>query len=159
MPDSSLLIVGAAVLVVVLFFIFQIGGGRHKFLSKPLLTENEIEFFGRLKKALPDYEIFPQVALKAFIKPGASSGSKQFWAELAKIGSKHCDFLICRPGTYEVVAIIELDDRSHDSKKDAERDAMTMAAGFKTLRFESRRKPRTEEIHSAVMRLISPSKT
>lgn len=155
MSYSSLLVVGAAVLVVVLFLIFQIGGGGHKFLSKPLLTENEIEFFGRLKKALPGYEVFPQVALKAFIKPGASSGSKQFWAELAKIGSKHCDFLVCAPSTYEVIAIIELDDRSHDSKKDAERDAMTRAAGFKTLRFESRRKPRPEEIHAAVMGLLS----
>lgn len=122
-----------------------------KFLPKPLLTENEAEFYGRLHKALPDYTILPQVALRAFIKPAAGNNTGAYWRQLGKIGSKHCDFLVCTPGQLSVVAIIELDDRSHDKTRDATRDRMTAAAGYRTIRYESRNRPTPHQIRSDVL--------
>jgi hypothetical protein len=34
---------------------------------KPLMTDNEREFFHRLERALPDHHVFPQVAFAAFL--------------------------------------------------------------------------------------------
>ena len=123
-----------------------------KFLPKALLTPNEVEFYGRLHQALPDYAILPQVALRAFIRPAAGHNTSAYWRQLAKIGSKHCDFLICTPGSLNVVAIIELDDRSHDKTRDATRDRMTAAAGFRTIRYESRNRPTPHQIRSDVLK-------
>lgn len=116
------------------------------FLPKSLLTRNETEFFGRLRAALPDYAILPQVALRAFIKPAAGYNTRAYWRQLARIGSKHCDFLICTPETLSVIAIIELDDRTHDRDRDAIRDRMTAAAGYRTIRYESKDRPTPERI-------------
>lgn len=48
--------------------------------------------------------------------------------------------------TFEVVAIVELDDRTHDGNKDQARDSITAAAGYRTVRFQARRKPDATEI-------------
>lgn len=125
------------------------------FAPKPLLTKNELEFYARLKRALPDLAIFPQVAMRALVRPGSPSGTRRYWRESGMLGAKHCDFLICDPSTLAIVVIIELDDRTHDAEKDAARDAMTAAAGYPTLRWHSRHKPNVEEIRTAVERFTS----
>lgn len=119
---------------------------RLRFAPKPLLTKNEIEFFHRLQSALPELAIFPQVALRAIVRPGSLSTSRAYDKEAGLIGAKHCDFLICRPDSFDVVAIVELDDRTHQKEKDASRDRMTSAAGYRTLRFESRKRPTVAEL-------------
>jgi very-short-patch-repair endonuclease len=50
----------------------------------------------------------------------------------------------------QLVAIVELDDRTHNRVADAERDAFVASAGIRTLRFESRNKPTVEQIRAAV---------
>lgn len=133
-------------LVVLLLFIILLLPARPRFAPKPLLTRNEIEFFHRLQSALPDLHVFPQVALRAIVRPGSSSTSRAYDKEAGLIGAKHSDFLICRPGNFEIVAIVELDDRTHQKDKDLERDRMTAAAGYRTLRFASKNKPSVAEI-------------
>lgn len=119
---------------------------RPRFAPKPLLTKNEIEFFHRLQSALPDLQVFPQVALRAIVRPGSPSTSRAYDKEAGLIGAKHCDFLVCRPDSFEIVAIVELDDRTHQKDKDLERDRMTAAAGYRTLRFASKNKPSAAEL-------------
>lgn len=151
MSHEQSMAIAATIAAVMLLAIFL--PAKAGFAAKPLLTENEIEFYGRLKKALPDFAIFPQVALRAFVKPAASAGSKRYWRESGLLGAKHCDFLICDPNTLKIVTIIELDDRTHNATKDASRDAMTRAAGYPTLRFQSRSKPEVSEIRKTVCSL------
>jgi hypothetical protein len=43
--------------------------GEAKFKAKPLLTANELEFFGRLEAAVPELRFCPQVAMGALIDP------------------------------------------------------------------------------------------
>ena len=133
-------------LAVLLLLYVLLRPARPRFAPKPLLTQNEIEFFGRLQRALPELAIFPQVALRAIIRPGSPSSSRSYDREAGLIGAKHCDFLICRPDNFAIVAIVELDDRTHQKDKDASRDQMTAAAGYRTLRFESKNKPSVAEL-------------
>jgi len=75
--------------------------------------------------------------------------TEEFNASLRnRFDRKVADYVICARNTFQVVAIIELDDRTHDYKKekDAERDAMLNAAGYRTERFESKKKPSEAEI-------------
>jgi len=127
---------------------------RKKFFkSKELMTDNELEFFGRLRRALPEYSVFPQVAMAGIIDTTLSRDNPEFWNVRRRFAQKICDFVISTRSGGSVIAVIELDDRTHDAQKDAERDAMLREAGIRTLRFESRNKPTEEEIRERLLAL------
>ena len=116
------------------------------FSSRPILSENELEFFHRLSRALPDYHVFPQVAANALLRVEADKRSKIYHATRNRFAQKHVDFVVCERSSLRVLAIIELDDRTHTKMKDDARDAMFEQAGYVTHRFASRRKPSEEDI-------------
>jgi Protein of unknown function (DUF559) len=45
-----------------------------------------------------------------------------------------------------VLALVELDDSTHNAHADQQRDAITKAAGYQTIRFQSKNKPSQAEI-------------
>jgi len=45
---------------------------------------------------------------------------------LYKIASKHVDFLICKYDTLEIICVVELDDYTHDTPENKERDIFIM---------------------------------
>jgi Protein of unknown function (DUF2726) len=113
---------------------------------KALLTPNEAEFFHRLQRALPAYSVFPQVSFAALLTDDGTLSAKARWSVRAKFDRKIADFVICDRRTLAVVALVELDDRTHTARADRQRDAMTRAAGYQTLRFQSKQKPTEAEI-------------
>jgi hypothetical protein len=113
---------------------------------KPLLTANENEFFHRLQRALPSYQVFPQVAFAAILTDDGQLARQSRWSPRAKFDRKIADFVICERGSLQIVALIELDDRTHNASADRQRDAITKAAGYRTFRFESKQKPSEKEI-------------
>lgn len=152
-----IIIFGVAIIGLVLFSLWS-KRAADQFKPKRLLTKNEEEFFGRILCGLPDFHVFPQVAIRAFVRPGAAAGNKSYYRQLGRIGAKHCDFLVCNK-QLDIVAIIELDDRTHDQEKDAARDAMTHSAGYHTLRYETRQKPTAPQIREDLTRLLSTQKS
>lgn len=121
------------------------------FKAKKLLTPNENEFLLRLETALPELRICPQVAMGALLDPSAPrSDRKAYFRQRGQYSQKIVDFVAQRRSDGEVVAIIELDDRTHDSGKDSKRDAMLRSAGYRTIRWDSRRKPDTLAIRAAL---------
>jgi very-short-patch-repair endonuclease len=156
-----MLILGAVILVilVVVVILLSRGGGRrratHQYTAKPLLTANEKEFFTRLDEAVPEYLIQSQVAMGALMN-GRHAEGKDF-ATRSTFDRKIVDFVLLDE-KLDVVLIIELDDRTHKSDKDAARDAMTRQAGYATLRFESRAKPPVPELRTQILRAISQAR-
>jgi hypothetical protein len=117
--------------------------------QRKLMTDNEQEFFGRLVAALPDHYVFPQVAMTALLE-AASSDRKAAHSDRLKIAQQRTDYVVCtREG--EVVAVVELDDRTHSLAKDALRDSRLEQAGIRTVRFQSRNKPTPAAIRVTVL--------
>lgn len=121
--------------------------------NKAILTNNEKEFFQRLLRALPDYHVFPQVAANALLKVVNSKTGSEYHSTRGRFAQKHVDFVICARDSLEVVAIIELDDRTHNADKDRKRDAMFEQAGYRVIRFQSKRKPSEAEILAVVLNM------
>jgi hypothetical protein len=113
---------------------------------KPLMTPNETEFFHRLQRALPAYQVFPQVSFAAFLTDDGTLSTKVRWSLRRNFDRKIADFVVCERGSLKVVALIELDDRTHNACADRQRDAITKAVGYQTFRFQSKRKPTDAEI-------------
>lgn len=130
-----------------------------KIKARSVLTPNEQEFFGRLKRALPDYDVLAQVSMGALLTTTVSKDHPEFWKLRKRFAQKISDFVVMRKGATgpeAVVAVVELDDRTHDKHKDAKRDEMLASAGIRTLRFESRAKPSEAEIRRQI-KALDPS--
>lgn len=119
--------------------------------QKPVLTGNEREFFGRICRAVPELKVFPQVSMGALIEvaPEAQDDIEVRDAFSRKI----VDYVVCT-SKLKVVALVELDDAMHDATRDQARDQLTEAAGYRTLRWNSRNKPSEAEIREAIMALV-----
>lgn len=148
----------AAVLIFWPFLQYHRHSGRQStacsgdYQPKQLLTPNEIEFYGRITRALPDDAVFVQVAMSALLKTTISEQAPEFWAARSKFSQKYIDYVVCDRKSLTVIAIIELDDKTHDHVKDAERDKMLAQAGYAVLRWKSVNKPRTDVIAAEVNR-------
>ncbi|MGJ7918409.1 DUF2726 domain-containing protein [Massilia sp. LXY-6] len=116
---------------------------------RKLMTDNEAEFFGRLVVALPEYYIFPQVAMSALLDT-ASGDKKIAHSDRLRIAQQRVDYVVCTRSC-ELVAVVELDDKTHSRAKDQLRDARLQQAGIRTLRFQSREKPRADAIRAMVL--------
>ena len=126
------------------------GKGRAgTYRKRNLMTENELEFFGRLVSALPDHYVFPQVAMSALLE-AASSDRKKSHGDRLRIAQQRADYIVCTRGC-DLVAVIELDDRTHSTTKDQLRDSRLEQAGIKTVRFQSRSKPTANAIRLAIV--------
>lgn len=121
-----------------------------------IMTPNELEFFARLEEALPDYYIFPQVSLGAIISPAVRRSSKDWMRQFNVISSQRPDFAIYTK-KMKLVALIELDDKTHKAGKDKIRDGRTKSAGIPTIRYESRDKPELGTIQRDIKSLSSAS--
>lgn len=109
------------------------------YYPKPLMTPTEFKFYKHLVNSCPEFNFHSQVCMGALLDPKYKHGTRLFWNARSFIGSKIIDFVVQNKETGEIVALIELDDRSHDSEdaraKDKRRDSYTASAGFKTFRW------------------------
>jgi very-short-patch-repair endonuclease len=132
-----------AILITVVFLVLLSRAAKAKKRSpvvraKRILTDNETEFYYRLQRALPHYHVLTQVSFAALLT--SSMAQRGFYSQ------KIADFVVCEPQTLKVLAVVELDDRTHNAERDAKRDNMLLSAGYRTLRFPSKRKPSEAEI-------------
>lgn len=123
---------------------------------KAFLTENEKCVLGFLEAALPDHRVMAQVAMGALLTTTESDRSKASSAR-NRFSQKIVDYAIVTRDTAEVVALVELDDRTHRVVKDVERDAMTAAAGYCTIRIPGRPRPTAQSVREAVAHLARSS--
>jgi hypothetical protein len=114
--------------------------------AKPLLTDNELEFYQRLIPALPQYRVMVQVSFSALLQADKALSKTEAYSLRGRYKQKYADFVIVEPESLKVVAIIELDDRTHSPERDKERDALLETAGYRVLRFQSKQKPSIDEI-------------
>ncbi|MGJ7512436.1 DUF2726 domain-containing protein [Variovorax sp. GT1P44] len=85
--------------------------------------------FFRLQHALPNLIVLSQVSFGALLSARSTPVRNTF-------DRKRADFVICEK-SFKVLAIVELDDSSHDGKKarDERRDAQLKTAGYRVLRY------------------------
>ena len=129
----------------------SVGEGKYK--AKALLTENELEFLGRLESAAPELRFHSQVSMGALIEPDVSrkNNGKDYYRLRGMISQKIVDYVAQNRNDGSIVAIIELDDRTHNNEKDAKRDAMLASAGYRIIRWNSKAKPDLAAIRAKLL--------
>lgn len=88
-----------------------------------LFTRAERSFLGVLDQAAgSDYRVLGKVRVADVVKVSQTINRSAWQIAFNKISGKHFDFVLADPGTLEVRAVIELNDKSHRSEKRAARD-------------------------------------
>ncbi|WP_194437698.1 DUF2726 domain-containing protein [Vibrio fluminensis] len=107
-----------------------------------LTTANERKFHSALRLALPNqYTIHCQTSLMALVQPIDRKNFSRTWA-------KRMDFVITDHDT-KVIAVIELDDKSHQQEKRQKRDEYVngaLSGNHKLIRFQAKRDYDVQEI-------------
>ena len=105
-----------------------------------LFTPAERAFLLALRRAAgSDFVVFGKVRLADIIRPGGPLSRQRYFQALGRVTSKHIDFALCDPRTFQIVVAIELDDRTHQTdRRRRERDVFVegalAAAGVPLLR-------------------------
>jgi hypothetical protein len=110
------------------------------FFAKKILTRSEQILFIKLVEALPECIIFSQVQISQIVK--IDEGNRRLWQTwFNKISRKSADYVICLKDNFDIVAVIELDDPTHErqdrKKADADKDTALNGAGYKIIRWKS----------------------
>lgn len=97
--------------------------------AKRPLTKREQSMYFRLIETFPDQVVLAQVAFSALL-------TTKDRPTRATFDRKVCDFVLCSKA-FDVIAVIELDDASHQGRQDADakRQALLTNAGYRVERF------------------------
>src|SRR5580692_3355416 len=83
--------------------------------AKPLLTRPEQQLYGRLVRAFPGHIILAQVALSQLLTVARAVAHRDAQSTTNRFRQLVADFVLCAPD-FTAVAVIELDDRSHNRR-------------------------------------------
>ena len=145
MEKKTLFLIAAAIIVAAVFAIAASTKNRKTAFSakaKKPLTKNEQPMYFRLVESFPELVGLAQVSFSALMRATTTASRNKF-------DRKTADFVLCTK-SFDVVAVIELDDASHNSraKEDSDRDALLMGVGYRVLRFK--KTPDVDTLKAAV---------
>lgn len=112
-----------------------LGTAPWPFYAKKVLSSPEQVLYLRLVKALPDYLVLAQVGLSRILGVKKGNNRTEWFNRISRMSA---DFVICTKDS-AVIAIIELDDASHEKPSsqaaDARKDKALVSAGIRVLRW------------------------
>lgn len=126
----------------------------------PVMSRYELELFNRLKVALPECEIFPQVPLASFIQIDKHRAGRAYYLHSNRwqnrISQQRVDFLACRRQDMSIVSAIELDDPTHHSpeatQRDEKKNKSLKDANIPLIRWRVETMPDPEQIRQELLR-------
>lgn len=164
MKSAILLLVVFAVLALVVQVLKLKGFGsqEHKYKKlNDLFSPAEKLFFDALEQAVGSkLRVFGKVRVADVLEPRVSRRSKSWITAFNKIGAKHFDYVLCHPKTLKVIAVVELDDKSHAKAARVSRDkfleAACLSAELKLIRFKAKAKYNPLDIQQQIKLELAP---
>lgn len=166
MSSWILLIVLALIVLIVLAALKnkQRGAGSIGYPYQPaktLFSAAERSFLGVLDQAVgSEHRVFGKVRVAdvAIVKPGLGNSARQ--SALNRVAYKHFDFVVCRASDLVVVCAVELNDKTHSSRRAQSRDDLLLkvcrAIGLPLLNVPARQAYSSQEIRSQFLAAVSP---
>ena len=140
--------------VLIAFFLVVIGVFRSRrqfpYQAMPsLFSAAELKFRNSLEQTVGKrIRVYAKVRIADVVRVRRGLNSGRYYRAFNAIACKHLDYVLCEADSGAIIAVIELDDRSHQRADRRERDAFVdsvmKAAGIPILHFpvQSRYDPR-----------------
>jgi very-short-patch-repair endonuclease len=128
-----------------------LGEAEWPFYAKKPLSAPEQTLYFRLTEALPEHIVLAQVGLSRLL--GVKKGNN-FQAWNNRINRMSADFVVCAKDS-TIVAVVELDDSSHEREDrkaaDAKKNKALKAAGIRLVRWHVKRLPNGAAIRAELV--------
>lgn len=125
----------------------------YSFTACQLMSESEIRFYRVLQMAVPSELVFPQISMAALVRPDYADLDSRFMPAFRSVSQKRIDFVVCDRNTMEVRCLVELDDSSHETRRDQARDWITAQAGYRTVRVRAGRRYDIDGLRNRVLEI------
>jgi uncharacterized small protein (DUF1192 family) len=127
----------------------------------PLFSAAERSFYGVLTLAAAENAVvFGKVRIADILKPQRQPTRKEWQQAFNKISAKHFDYVLCRPDDLSIISVIELDDKSHELKKQVVRDQFVeeacKSAGIQLHRFKASNSYTVSEVKERLFPSLEP---
>ena len=155
-PVVVLLVIGFA-LIAVLASLPK--GQQNEFIAKSLMTERERKAIVVIERLHPHVRVHTQVAMGALMKVDPRADQRKQQGLRNQYNQKIVDFVLEDRSNGKVIALVELDDRTHNVAKDRARDAITSAAGYETIRIPAKTKLNEENLAPFFAETSAPCET
>lgn len=123
------------------------------YTRRPLMTSTELVVYDILLEALPNYMVFPQIQASRILEVPKNKETYYWFNFVSRLSY---DFVICRLDSTPI-AVIEIDDATHELPKrkeaDNRKDKATTAAGVFMLRWSVGETPEIREIQRLIQKL------
>ncbi len=132
-----------------------------------LLSPAELNFYRLLLKVLanpgnphgpPQAVVMSKVRATDLVQVRKGLDRSAWQSAFNRIKSKHVDFVLCEPGTMQVVCVIELDDKSHKrgdrEERDSLMDSIYEAVGLPILHVDCRRGYSMQEVGGMIREAV-----
>jgi very-short-patch-repair endonuclease len=120
------------------------------------MTPMERRTIEYIERAIPGVRVHAQVSMGALLEPRRSLFGQDRRRVFFSFAAKRIDFVLEDRRSGKIMALIELDDFTHDAAADRHRDRLTAAAGYLTIRLPAHDRPTrqnvAERIHAALVR-------
>jgi very-short-patch-repair endonuclease len=131
-------------------------------VANALLSRAEQVLYGRLVRAFPGHVVLAQVALSQLLMVDRAQAGSSAQAVRNRFQQLVADFVICAPD-FSALAVVELDDRSHQRdaqiERDQRKDAFVQAAGLKMIRLSVADLPNEAALRALVAAVPPASST
>ena len=129
--------------------------------GQALFSPAERSFLGVLDQAIGDeYRVFGKVRVADVVEPLRGLGNSARQKAFNRISAKHFDYVLCAKDDLSVVAVLELDDKSHRQRKRQERDAflvgLCQAASLPLIQVPAQRAYSIPELRERVRGALRP---
>lgn len=144
------------IVVIAFTLALKSGGNRIGYRTNgPLFSKAERSFYGVLNQAISDEQVLMgKVRVADILSPEKGLNKSNWQTAFNKIAYKHFDYILCEKSTLNVLAAIELDDKSHQSKRSISRDTFLneacKSAGFKLIRFPAQKAYQISEVKKQI---------
>jgi hypothetical protein len=113
------------------------GGKTLPVVPRRLLTQRERDVLLLIEAAVPQCRVHAQVGMGGLLECRKGLRVKHRISVRNQFDRKRVDFVLEERSSGDVLALVELDDASHNDAKDRARDKITKAAGYRTIRLRA----------------------
>ena len=127
-----------------------------------IVSPAERSFLGVLDQAVnQEYRVLLKVRVADILAPVKGMPRAQWQTAFNRISAKHFDYVLCRSSDMNVLAVIELDDSSHDAANRRYRDAFLKkaceSAGLPLIQIKAKAAYNIDTVKAAIDKALHPS--
>ncbi len=157
--SDYIVIVVAVVIALIAGYVFAVRrsiGRALPVVPRRLMTPRERDVLLLIEAAVPQCRVHAQVAMGGLVDCRKGVTRKVSTSVRNRFDRKRIDFVLEERSSGDVLALVELDDRTHNAAKDRARDEITSAAGYRTIRLRAGKRLDAKSVRDEISAALAP---